>query len=79
MSKAKKILIAIIVFSLIWLFTSVIYIQLMPDVGGMTYETQPIFWMLVFIAGEIAVCTYLIVSALKGALIKDGNDPNNRK
>lgn len=64
--KIKKILISIIVFLLIWVFASVFYIQLMPDVGVMTYETQPIFWMLTFIAGEIAVCTYLLISALKG-------------
>ena len=64
--KIKKPLISIIIFLLIWVFASVFYVQLMPGVGGMTYETQPIFWMLVFIAGEIGVCTYLLISALKG-------------
>lgn len=74
MIKIKKPLISLVIFSLIWIFASVVYLQLMPNVGGMTYETQPIFWMQVFIAGEIAVCTYLLISALKGF---QHEDPKN--
>ncbi len=70
MAKAKKPLICIVIFLLIWVFAGVFYVQVMPG-GGMPGETQPIFWMLVFLAGEIAACTYLILSAWKGSRPKD--------
>lgn len=53
----KKVLLSILIFCLVWVFVSLVYIQLVPIVGGLTPE----FYMLAFLAGEMAVCTYLII------------------
>ena len=58
----KRILISILIFLLIGFFTSFLFIQLVPHVGGLTSATEPIFWMQVFTSGELAVCTYLILT-----------------